>query len=170
MPQIIDLVLTLPRHPERTYQPRDVGQLRYVVVHHTAGTDNPRTPEIEPEVIPPEVLARYHISRGWSGIGYHYLVYRDGTIYKVRPIGVVGACVKGHNTPSICIAFVGNYSMSPPSVMARASCLWLISLLRQHYPHLRELRGHREMAGQSTQCPGEAFDMDQFRAEAGWTA
>lgn len=92
--QIIDLTLTLPRHPTKPYVPRNLVRLRHVVWHHS-GASHEQTPE---------AIARYHIETdalaegGASGIAYHYLIYDDGRIYKTRPIGVIPACVAGHNT------------------------------------------------------------------------
>lgn len=173
MPAIIDLTLTLPRHPGKPYHRRDVERLQWVVWHHTAGTDNPSTPDFEPEIIPPEAIARYHITtNGWSGIGYHFLIYQDGTIYKVRPIGVIGACVGGSNTGSVCIAFVGNYELRPPAAIMLASGIWLTTTLLAVYPTLLGVRGHGEMPAQATACPGAHLKtaLLQARSQEGWAA
>lgn len=173
MPQITDLTLTLPRNPLRPYMRRDVSTLEWVVWHHTAGTDNPSTPDIEPEVISPEAIARYHVRvNGWSGIGYHYLIYRDGAIYKCRPIGVIPACVDGANTKSVCLAFVGNHDVRPVSRIALASAVWLTDLLMNAYPSLRGVRGHGEFPGQNTACPGRFVlaELQAARQREGWAA
>ena len=43
----------------------------------------------------------WHKQRGWSGIGYHFFVKRDGQIELGRPLEKSGAHTKGHNKNSI---------------------------------------------------------------------
>ena len=33
-----------------------------------------------------EDIHRWHLNNGWSGAGYHFLVRKDGTIYRLRPV------------------------------------------------------------------------------------
>lgn len=54
-----------------------------------------------------EQIRQWHLARGFSDIGYHYLVGRDGTIYAGRPESVVGAHCTGQNTCSIGVCYVG---------------------------------------------------------------
>ncbi len=54
-----------------------------------------------------ETIRSWHKMRGWSDIGYHYLVHLDGSISYGRDINKIGAHVKGHNTGSIGICYVG---------------------------------------------------------------
>ena len=49
----------------------------------------------------------WHKKNGWSGIGYHYVVLLDGTIEKGRPDEKIGAHVKGFNTNSIGVVYIG---------------------------------------------------------------
>ena len=42
-------------------------------------------------------INRWHLKRGWKGIGYHYVVLLDGTIEYGRSIYEHGAHVKNHN-------------------------------------------------------------------------
>ncbi|WP_206734937.1 MULTISPECIES: peptidoglycan-binding protein [unclassified Bosea (in: a-proteobacteria)] len=55
-------------------------------------------------------IRSWHKQRGFSDIGYHYVIYRDGRIMVGRPIGQVGAHVESHNTGSIGISYVGGVS------------------------------------------------------------
>jgi len=54
-----------------------------------------------------ETIRSWHKMRGWSDIGYHYLVHLDGSISYGRDINKIGAHVKGHNTGSIGVCYVG---------------------------------------------------------------
>ena len=49
----------------------------------------------------------WHRANGWQGIGYHFVVRRDGSVELGRPIEVVGAHVVGHNRYSIGICYEG---------------------------------------------------------------
>ena len=52
-------------------------------------------------------IRRWHKARGWSDIGYHYVVYRDGSVHKGRPVSKVGAHVRGRNRNTIGICYIG---------------------------------------------------------------
>lgn len=52
----------------------------------------------------------WHKARGWNDIGYHYVIYLDGTIAKGREIDVIGAHCQGNNKDSIGICYVGGIS------------------------------------------------------------
>ena len=60
-----------------------------------------------------EDVHSWHQARGWSGCGYHYVIRRDGTIERGRPINYTGAHAKanGHNNQSIGVSFVGGYTV-----------------------------------------------------------
>lgn len=74
-------------------------KINKIIVHCTA------TPEGRHTTV--EDVNRWHLGRGWSGIGYHILVYLDGTVHEGRPIEVAGAHCRGQNKNSIGIAYVG---------------------------------------------------------------
>ena len=46
-------------------------------------------------------IDRWHRERGFFCIGYHFVIYRDGSIHVGRSVEEVGAHCKGHNTVSI---------------------------------------------------------------------
>lgn len=52
-------------------------------------------------------VRRWHIEKGWSDIGYHFFIERDGTIQFGRPVAQIGSHVKGHNKDSIGICVAG---------------------------------------------------------------
>jgi N-acetyl-anhydromuramyl-L-alanine amidase AmpD len=52
-------------------------------------------------------IDKWHKDKGWKGIGYHYVVRRDGSIEKGRPLEQVGSHVVGHNKHSIGICYEG---------------------------------------------------------------
>ena len=54
-----------------------------------------------------ELIRQWHLDRGWSDIGYHYVIKRDGTIENGRPTTKYGAHTLGQNRDSIGICLVG---------------------------------------------------------------
>ena len=64
-----------------------------IIVHCTA------TPEGKDYTV--DDITRWHKERGSKTIGYHYVVYRDGSVHEGRPLAEVGAHCKGHNAHSI---------------------------------------------------------------------
>lgn len=56
-------------------------------------------------------IRKWHVEgRGWKDIGYHYIVYLDGSIHNGRPVEQPGAHVRGHNKHSIGVCYVGGVS------------------------------------------------------------
>ncbi len=52
-------------------------------------------------------IDRWHRERGFFCIGYHFVIYRDGSIHVGRSVEEVGAHCKGHNTVSIGVCYIG---------------------------------------------------------------
>lgn len=52
-------------------------------------------------------IRRWHLQRGFADIGYHYVIYRDGTIHEGRDVDRTGAHCLGHNAHSIGICYIG---------------------------------------------------------------
>lgn len=86
--------------------------------------------------------------RGWTDIGYHYVIFPSGRIYEGRPRDTVGAHARnGNQHPSI--SFAGNYEERSPT----AASLGAFAHLTQHLG-LRVLIGHYRIPGNATACPG----------------
>jgi N-acetylmuramoyl-L-alanine amidase len=54
-----------------------------------------------------DMIREWHKDRGWSDIGYHYVILPDGTVEQGRDICKIGAHCKGHNASSIGICMIG---------------------------------------------------------------
>lgn len=72
------------------------------IVIHCADT----TPSMDVGV---KEIRQWHVAKGWSDIGYHYVITRNGVIEKGRPIEQRGAHVAGHNDDTIGVCLVGGY-------------------------------------------------------------
>ena len=98
-----------------------------------------------------EEVNRWHLERGWTGIGYHFYIRKDGRIYRGRPEWAVGAHAQGHNSRAIGICVEGSYMTE---TMPQAQFDALVGLVREEmakYPGAKVLR-HRDV--NSTDCPG----------------
>jgi N-acetylmuramoyl-L-alanine amidase len=146
-------------------------QINGIIVHCTATRSDwwagKRTSEKVAEI------RRWHVSdRGWRDIGYHYLIDRDGTVAKGRPLEQTGAHVAGHNTGTIGIALFGGHGASETDLfnehftMAQDRALRkLIADLRGQFGALA-LSGHNQYAAKA--CPG--FRVASWFAGEGVTA
>lgn len=89
---------------------------------------------------------------GWSDIGYHYVILRDGTVEFGRPLERSGAHVAGHNATSVGICLVGGAGGSFDFTFEQIATLReRIFKLKQVYPGA-EVLGHRDLDG-SKECP-----------------
>ena len=91
--------------------------------------------------------------RGWSDIGYHYVIRRDGTVEKGCPIEKAGTHCSYHNAHSIGICMVGGGPMGEDKFFEEAqydSLAALIKQLRINFP-LATIHGHNEFAQKA--CP-----------------
>jgi N-acetylmuramoyl-L-alanine amidase len=110
----------------------------------------------EGQDISTETIRGWHVNeRGWSDIGYHYVVLLDGTVDKARPVERQGAHVRGHNKGSIGICYIGgcDADMNPKDTrtdLQKESLTELISYLMDSYEDAT-LHGHNEFSSKA--CP-----------------
>ena len=97
---------------------------------------------------------RWHLDRGWSGIGYHFFIRKDGTVWRGRPEDRVGAHTVDYNSRSIGICFEGNFEKELMPEIQKAAGLELIAYLKGKYP-IKDIKGHGEL--KATACPGKFF-------------
>lgn len=124
-------------------------EVKYLVVHCTATRLSQR--------VSVEDIDRWHKAQGWSGIGYHWYVDRDGHIFPGRSEREAGAHVIGYNHCSIGICYEGGLDEQGNSADTRtpaqkAALLLIIKDLKQSYPNAVIL-GHRDFPGVHKDCP-----------------
>ncbi len=152
---------------------RDAGSLHYYevhagFVHHTVNANNYKAQDVP--AIMRGIYAYHTKSRGWSDIGYNYLVDRFGRIWEGRFGGVdrpvVGAHTLGYNDDAFAMSAIGNFEEAQPSkamIQAYGALFgWKLSLhgVKAGSPkqyvtskYFRAINGHRDAA--STACPGK---------------
>jgi N-acetylmuramoyl-L-alanine amidase len=122
--------------------------LKRIILHCTA------TPEGKHFDV--DTIRRWHVKdRGWKDIGYHYVIYIDGSVHEGRPIEQAGAHTSGHNADSIGITYVGgcDAKMKAKDTLNEAqetAMVNLIKSLRELYGEM-SLHGHNEFAAKA--CP-----------------
>lgn len=107
-----------------------------------------------------EVIHNYHKGKGWAGIGYHYYVRKDGSIYRGRPESMAGAHCNGINSISIGICAEGNFSEETMSNVQKQALLELVKDIKSRYD-IKWVRGHKEIL--STSCPGTNFPLEEVK-------
>lgn len=139
-------------------QTLDPNKVTHIVIHCTD------TPEFR-RVSVAEV-DRWHRSRGWHGIGYHFLIGIDGEVWEGRPLHRRGAHVSGHNAHTIGVAYVGGRRAGQPAdtrtPMQKLALRGLIDRLRRQFPTVRHVVGHRDLnPGKSCPCYDVGTDAEK---------
>lgn len=103
----------------------------------------------------------WHLANGWAGIGYHYFIRKDGSIYKGRQDNVIGSHCQGSNTGSLGICFEGDYTKETMTTAQYNAGIDLIKYLKGKYGNLT-IYGHKDLL--ATECPGSKFPLADFKA------
>ena len=96
-------------------------------------------------------IRRWHKQRGYSDVGYHYIVYRNGILAQGRDVNTIGAHASGHNAHSIGICYIGGMSADNTrpedtrTLRQKGRLLSLLVDLRKLYPNARII-GHRDLS------------------------
>jgi N-acetyl-anhydromuramyl-L-alanine amidase AmpD len=130
-----------------------------------------------------QLIDQWHLKRGWSGIGYHYVIINDrhdsladGTVQSGRPTDTAGAHARGINSQSLGICCVGHGDITDFTAAQYVSLYKLLAKLIARYGiDTANVIGHREinkLVGRdlvdeqyrtSKSCPGNKVDMDAIR-------
>jgi N-acetylmuramoyl-L-alanine amidase len=119
-----------------------------IIIHCTATREG--------DDISVDTIRRWHLARGWSDIGYHYVIDIKGNINAGRPIELIGAHCKGENKYSIGVAYVGGVEadgVTPKDTRTKAqkdSIIRLVKKLKGCYPDVN-IHGHNEFSNKA--CP-----------------
>jgi hypothetical protein len=158
------------RAPKSSYSP--LGRIESAVIHHGGPVGKPRmTKSAAAETC--RSWQSYHMdSNGWNDIGYHFLVDGLGRIYLGRPSDAMGAHVLNQNSNRVGINFMqdGRYYGLTLGQKRTLKKLFKYPHHKLALPALKDLArhpgdrwgvfGHREVPGQSTECPGDKILAD----------
>ena len=154
-PPIQDLIDALPKHKTEEYEARPLDDIRYLLIHHSA----------LPSTVGPKNIAAYHVRRHeWPGIGYHYVVAENGTLYQTNALETWSYHALKANAYGVGICFLGNFTeTAPPPAQVQAGAHLVAWLMGELNLPIGSIRGHKELMG--TACPGQQWLVGQ-----GWKA
>lgn len=114
--------------------------IRFIAVHCTAGSQRATVADLQAEFR----------KKGWKKPGYHYVVFPDGRVVQLLDEAKVANGVKGYNSVSIHVAYVGGIDAQGRSVdnrteAQRRSMLVILKDLHRRYPSAR-IQGHRDFS------------------------
>lgn len=126
--------------------------IKEIIVHCTA------TPEGRVETV--QSIRNMHKAKGWSDIGYHYLIGLNGERWEGRNVNIIGAHCEGHNSNSIGVCYVGGVDKKMQAKDTRTekqkdALVALLNDLRKLYPKAK-IYGHRDFDKKGKACP--SFD------------
>ena len=116
-------------------------QITLIVVHCSAVRPN--------QTSSAKKIDEWHKDRGFKGIGYHYVIRRDGTIEPGRPEWMIGAHCVNHNKYSIGVCYEGGLDIRGQPADTRteaqkASLRKLLEELHERYPRA-VIVGHHDL-------------------------
>ena len=124
--------------------------LRRIFIHHAGSAGD----------MSAKAVHRSHLNRGWAGIGYAYVIRRNGAIERGRPEGFIGAHVDGHNADSLGIMLAGNFEIEEPTEEQLRALVWLVGDIRRR--HGANIPVMRHSDADATLCPGSRFPWNRF--------
>lgn len=134
------IVESLPHGPV-PYRKRQLRQIEQIIIHHSADNGTPYS------------IADYHVgTKKWPGIGYHFLIDKNGVVYQSNDIDTVSYHLANQNTISLGICCIGNFEEDKPTDAQVESLIWLLACIRAVIGH-KPIFGHKDKG--STLCPGK---------------
>lgn len=135
---------------------------RYIIIHHSA-TDYGNAMEFN----------KAHLNRGWSGVGYHFIIDNgtcgkdDGQIETsprwIKQLNGAHCRASRMNERGIGICVVGNFSTDEISPRQMDTLVYLVDKLRAYYNIPKyNIMGHGQVPGARTECPGKNFPWREF--------
>ncbi len=132
-------------------------QWKYITLHHSATKEGNA-----------ESFDWNHRRRGLGGLAYHFVI-GNGTGSGDGQIEVGWRWIRQKETnraQDINICLVGNFNTQQVSERQFESLVKLIRVLRQQYDiPLWNIRGHKDIKGEITECPGKNFPMRRLKRE-----
>lgn len=121
------------------------------IILHCSATPEGREHDVED-------IRRWHVDgRGWSDVGYHYIILLDGTVQAGRPVNIQGAHCKGQNKTTVGICYIGGCDklMKAKDTMNHGqekAFLNLVESLRGVFGKTIKVTGHNEYSSHKA-CP-----------------
>lgn len=152
------------------------------IVVHTAGAADKNGYPVDQSA---DTIRAYHKRKGWSDIGYHFVVRMNGAVEVGRPLRLIGAHVRGFNTGTIGICFTGHGDIQDFTDAQKKAGAELVAMLLEanglkdtFLKNPMRVLGHAEVGklrailskvfghkipDPHKSCPGKKVDMSEFR-------
>lgn len=128
---------------------RNLDKINTIIIHHSE-TDVHGHDDIE-------VIRVWHKAKGWSDVGYHYFIRKDGLAQKGRDLDVVGAHCKGKNSSSLGICLSGDTRFTEKQFLSLA---FRIKLMEKILGRSLKVEAHSKY-NENKECP--KFDVEAFK-------
>ena len=103
----------------------------WLIIHHGGGSD--ADPLADTSHHTAAMMEQWHLAKGWEGLGYHYVIHKNGDVWLGRPEHNHGAHTEGKNSNSIGICVSGNFDVTLPTVEQENSLRELMKGLMLEY-------------------------------------
>lgn len=119
---------------------KEMREIKFIVIHCTA---SPQTQSVDE-------IRRFWRRNGWQRPGYHRIISPDGTIHNLSEYSQTTNGVRGHNSNSIHISYIGGVDANLRPIDNRtekqkAAMLTLVQELNQQFPQA-VIQGHRDFS------------------------
>lgn len=136
------------------------NEIKYFTFHHSVTTQTAKNDgNWKAEC---DKIANLHLARGWTGVGYRFIICSDGTVAYVGDLGRGGSAVENMNNVMFSACLVGDFTKELPTATqihsAHLLAKWFLTEMPQ-YPNLNnwdQIKGHKNFS--STQCPGTNWE------------
>ena len=124
------------------------GNTSRIILHHAAASS-----------CSADDVHRWHKNNGWAGIGYHFFIRKDGSIYRGRPLQYVGSHAYGSNHDSIGICFEGDYTKETMPDAQKQAGKEIVAYIKNYYG-IKKVQKHGDVC--ATACPGNRFPFNEI--------
>lgn len=141
----------------------DIKEIDYGFNGNLEGNNKPKTiifHHTGTSVVTPEAINEDHKEKGYEGIGYHFYIRKDGTIYRGRPEEAIGAHAYGKNYGTLGVCIEGDLEDEYITDAQINSLVKLSTDMIIKY-NIEDCVGHKDVF--ETLCPGENFPMDNIK-------
>ena len=146
---------TLTKHTTKKFPTRSISKITTLIVHHSLTKSGTA-----------KAFSNYHVeTNGWPGIGYHFVIEKDGDIVWCNSLETKSYHVGNSNGFCVGICLVGDFRSEEPTEEQMKSLFKLSKALMEDLDITSEfVKGHSEMDGYAWKaCP--VIDMDDLRTK-----
>jgi len=99
------------------------------------------------------VIRDWHVNEnGWSDVGYHYFIQKNGNVQIGRNEKTIGAHCRGYNRESIGICLHGKYKEEFTNDQFTALAILVEDILRRYNLDIDDIYGHKAFDKKKS-CP-----------------